>query len=193
MQASKSLRHRRVIRTTNLLERLFLEERRRTKIIPHVFGERPVLKLMYAAVIRAADRWRGIIVRRIRATTTARDSRGAKPGSRGAHGASGRASDASDRAGRADMTERRVETQSLEVRESMTVAGAGSILLDSAHSGESYREVCDGREASRWVAPAVRSRRRAALDDCGDSAPGFRGHNVADHQGRALGDGTSRA
>jgi putative transposase len=54
------LRHRKVIRTTNLLERLFLEERRRTKIIPHAFGERPVLKLMYAAVIRAADRWRGI-------------------------------------------------------------------------------------------------------------------------------------
>jgi putative transposase len=56
------LRHRRVVRTTNLLERLFLEERRRTKIIPHAFGERPVLKLMYAAVIRAAERWRGIAV-----------------------------------------------------------------------------------------------------------------------------------
>jgi putative transposase len=56
------LQHRKVIRTTNLLERLFLEERRRTKIIPHAFGERPVLKLMYAAVIRAADRWRGITV-----------------------------------------------------------------------------------------------------------------------------------
>ena len=56
------LRHRRVVRTTNLLERLFLEERRRTKIIPHAFGERPVLKLMYAAVIRAADRWRGLTV-----------------------------------------------------------------------------------------------------------------------------------
>src|SRR5206468_577677 len=56
------LRHRRVVRTTNLLERLFLEERRRTKIIPHAFGERPVLKLMYAAVIRAADRWRGLAV-----------------------------------------------------------------------------------------------------------------------------------
>jgi transposase-like protein len=52
-------RHRKVIRTTNLLERLFLEERRRTKVISHAFGERPVLKLMYAAVIRAADRWRG--------------------------------------------------------------------------------------------------------------------------------------
>jgi putative transposase len=56
------LRHRRVIRTTNLLERLFGEERRRTKVIPHAFGERPVLKLMYAAVIRAADRWRGLTV-----------------------------------------------------------------------------------------------------------------------------------
>ena len=56
------LRHRKVIRTTNLLERLFLEERRRTKIIPHAFGERPVLKLMYAALIRAADRWRGLTV-----------------------------------------------------------------------------------------------------------------------------------
>ena len=56
------LRHRRVIRTTNLLERLFLEERRRTKIIPHAFGERAMVKLMYAAVIRAADRWRGIQV-----------------------------------------------------------------------------------------------------------------------------------
>ena len=44
------------------MERLFLEERRRTKIIPHAFGERPVLKLMYAAVVRAAERWRGIVV-----------------------------------------------------------------------------------------------------------------------------------
>jgi len=56
------LRHRKAVRTTNLLERLFLEERRRTKIIPHAFGERPVLKLMYGAVIRAADRWRGLMV-----------------------------------------------------------------------------------------------------------------------------------
>jgi putative transposase len=54
------LGHRRMIRTTNLLERLFGEERRRTKIIPHAFGERAVLKLMYAALIRAAERWRGI-------------------------------------------------------------------------------------------------------------------------------------
>jgi putative transposase len=54
------LAHRRAIRTTNLLERLFGEERRRTKVIPHAFGERALLKLMYAAVIRAAERWRGL-------------------------------------------------------------------------------------------------------------------------------------
>jgi putative transposase len=54
------LAHRRAIRTTNLLERLFGEERRRTKVIPHAFGERAVLKLMYTALIRAAERWRGL-------------------------------------------------------------------------------------------------------------------------------------
>ena len=52
--------HRRVIRTTNLLERLFGEERRRMKIVAHAFGERAVLKLMYAALIRASESWRGI-------------------------------------------------------------------------------------------------------------------------------------
>jgi transposase-like protein len=56
------LGHRRAIRTTNLLERLFGEARRRTKVIPHAFGERAVLKLMYAALIRAAEHWRGIRV-----------------------------------------------------------------------------------------------------------------------------------
>lgn len=54
--------HRRVTRTTNLLERLFGEERRRTKVIPHAFGERPVLKLMYAALIRASDNWKKIVI-----------------------------------------------------------------------------------------------------------------------------------
>ncbi|MDW8470099.1 MAG: transposase [Burkholderiales bacterium] len=54
--------HRRAARTTNLLERLFGEERRRTKVIPHAFGERPVLKLMYAALIRASATWRRIVI-----------------------------------------------------------------------------------------------------------------------------------
>jgi putative transposase len=39
------------------LERLFLEERRRTKTIPHAFGERTVLKLMFAAILRASQSW----------------------------------------------------------------------------------------------------------------------------------------
>jgi transposase-like protein len=52
--------HRRVVRTTNLLERLFGEERRRTKVAPSVSGERPVLKLMYASLIRASNSWRGL-------------------------------------------------------------------------------------------------------------------------------------
>ena len=48
--------HHRFIRTTNLL----VDERRRLKIIPIGFGERPVLKLMFGALIRAADCWRGL-------------------------------------------------------------------------------------------------------------------------------------
>ena len=52
--------HRRATRTTNLLERLFVEERRRLKIIPNAFGEKAVLKLMFAAMTRAAERWRAV-------------------------------------------------------------------------------------------------------------------------------------
>ena len=54
------LAHRKATRTTNLLERLFGEERRRSKVIPHAFGERAVMKLMFAALLRASESWRGI-------------------------------------------------------------------------------------------------------------------------------------
>jgi transposase-like protein len=54
------LAHRKYIRTTNLLERLFEEERRRMKIVSNAFGERAVLKLMYASLLRGSERWRGI-------------------------------------------------------------------------------------------------------------------------------------
>ena len=54
------LTHRRATRTTNLLERLFGEERRRSKVIPHAFGERAVMKLMFAALLRASEKWRGV-------------------------------------------------------------------------------------------------------------------------------------
>ncbi|OWK20068.1 hypothetical protein AJ88_35890 [Mesorhizobium amorphae CCBAU 01583] len=43
------LARRRAIRTTNLLERVFGKEWRRTKVIPNAFGEHAVLKLMCAA------------------------------------------------------------------------------------------------------------------------------------------------
>ena len=52
-----SITHRRATRTTNLLERLFAEERRRLKITPNAWGEKAVLKLMFAAIIRASERW----------------------------------------------------------------------------------------------------------------------------------------
>ena len=54
------LTHRKAVRTTNLLERLFREERRRLKAVGTAFGEKPVLKLMFGAMIRAAERWRRI-------------------------------------------------------------------------------------------------------------------------------------
>ena len=53
--------HRRVCRTTNLLERLFVEERRRSRAAGTMLaGERAVMKLMFAALIRASETWRGI-------------------------------------------------------------------------------------------------------------------------------------
>jgi putative transposase len=36
--------HRRSTRATNLIERLFSEERWRMKIVPNAFGEKPVLR-----------------------------------------------------------------------------------------------------------------------------------------------------
>jgi putative transposase len=52
--------HRKYVRTTNLIERSFLEERRRTKIIPRFFDERSCLKLVYATLVRASQRWQQI-------------------------------------------------------------------------------------------------------------------------------------
>jgi putative transposase len=50
-------RHRIRVRTTNLAERSFVEERRRTKVIPRLMDERAAMKLVFATMIRAADRW----------------------------------------------------------------------------------------------------------------------------------------
>jgi putative transposase len=54
--------HRKAIRSTNLLERLLGENRRRTKVLPHAFGEKGLMKLMYAATIRASEKWRNLKV-----------------------------------------------------------------------------------------------------------------------------------
>jgi putative transposase len=48
------------IRTTNRLERLNGESRRRTKVIPRFPTERSCLSLLYASLITASKRWRGI-------------------------------------------------------------------------------------------------------------------------------------
>lgn len=52
--------HRKRIRTTNLLERTFGETRRRTKVIPRFPGERACLSLLFATLITAAEKWRGV-------------------------------------------------------------------------------------------------------------------------------------
>jgi hypothetical protein len=41
---------------------MFGEKRRRAKVIPHAFGEKAVMKLMYAALMRARQGWRNVIV-----------------------------------------------------------------------------------------------------------------------------------
>jgi len=50
-------KHRKSIRTTNLIERAFGEQKRRTKIIPRFFTEKSCLKLVFATLIRASARW----------------------------------------------------------------------------------------------------------------------------------------
>ena len=50
-------RLRPLVRSSNGLERAFEEERRRSKTIPHFFGEKPCLKLMYGVLARVSGRW----------------------------------------------------------------------------------------------------------------------------------------
>jgi transposase-like protein len=51
------VRHRIRVRTTNLAERSFEEERRRTKVIPRLMDEKAAMKLVFVTMIRAVDRW----------------------------------------------------------------------------------------------------------------------------------------
>jgi putative transposase len=50
-------RHQQYVRTSNLVERAFVEERRRTKVIPHLFDEGSLVTLVFGVLIRVSDRW----------------------------------------------------------------------------------------------------------------------------------------
>jgi transposase-like protein len=52
--------HHKRIRTTNLIERAFLEERRRTKTIPRFWDEKSCLKLAFATLWQASQRWQNV-------------------------------------------------------------------------------------------------------------------------------------
>ncbi len=73
------LLHRRQIRTTNLLERLFGEGKRRTKSIPRFSSESSGLSLMFAVLVDASEGWRGVKIKpyveeRLKAMTANPDS-----------------------------------------------------------------------------------------------------------------------
>jgi transposase-like protein len=51
------VRPRQYVRTSNLAERAFEEERRRTKVIPHLWDEASFVKLVFAVLIRVSERW----------------------------------------------------------------------------------------------------------------------------------------
>lgn len=53
-------KHRRAISTTNLCERSFEEEKRRSKVIPRFFNEQSGIQLAFATLIRASARWHRI-------------------------------------------------------------------------------------------------------------------------------------
>lgn len=50
-------RHQQYVRTSNLVERACVEERRRTKVIPHLFAEGSLVNLVYGVLIRVSERW----------------------------------------------------------------------------------------------------------------------------------------
>lgn len=52
--------HHRRSRTTNLIERAFAEQRRRTKVIPRFFDERGCLKLVFASLWQTSERWQRV-------------------------------------------------------------------------------------------------------------------------------------
>jgi len=53
-------RHRKTVRTTNLCERSFVEQRRRAKVLPRFRGEKECLKLVFATLWRSSEHWRNV-------------------------------------------------------------------------------------------------------------------------------------
>ena len=54
--------HRKRIRASNLLERLFGEGKRRSKVVPRFMNEQSGLSLMFAVLVDASASWRGVKV-----------------------------------------------------------------------------------------------------------------------------------
>jgi putative transposase len=52
--------HRKFIRTTNLIERSFQEEKRRTKVFPQHQHEKAAMGLVFGVLIRASDKWQNV-------------------------------------------------------------------------------------------------------------------------------------
>jgi transposase-like protein len=50
-------RHRQYGRTSNLAEHVFEEERRRTKVIPPLWDEASLVKLVFTVLIHVSERW----------------------------------------------------------------------------------------------------------------------------------------
>lgn len=57
------MEHRKFIRTTNLLERAFEEEKRRTKVFPQHQSEKALTGLVFSVLWRASLNWRKIPMR----------------------------------------------------------------------------------------------------------------------------------
>lgn len=56
------VRHRINVRTTNLIEHSFVEERMRSKVIPRFTSEKSAMKLVFATLMRASERWKRVSV-----------------------------------------------------------------------------------------------------------------------------------
>ena len=52
--------HRKYVRTTNLIERSFQEEKRRTKVFPQHQHEKAAMGFVFGVLIRVTDKWQRV-------------------------------------------------------------------------------------------------------------------------------------